>query len=351
MKTLTKYFLGAFALGSVILGAPLVPVEQPLLYSVERPLFDTPSTKLDAGYYYVENGHTFFGDPKATSTTGLQEAHATGKIWISYFSSSEGIIEVPIPATTYHAMGMSGGAANNPKHYEGESLLSLITPEVQAAITFDAATTGVQDLGTSLTFAHTCTASDLIYVGVGTTDGTNNASSVTYNAVALTMAIQATNGSTHVGEAAVWYLSNPSSGANNVVVDFPFTARYAGGATCLAGTNTSSPIGATNQLTGNSNSVSQSITTTQANSVVVDSVLDKQTGTDTKGASQTQIWQVACGLSSSHCEASSQSAPTTGSYTMSWSLGSAVVWATALAEILPAATATPAPRPILLIEF
>ena len=83
------------------------------------------------------------------------------------------------------------------------------------AIAFDAASGGATTAASSLTFAHTCTGSDLILF-VGAFNGTNNVTGVTYNGVAMTLV------DTAVAQAGVnyklFYLINPATGANNVVI-------------------------------------------------------------------------------------------------------------------------------------
>lgn len=80
------------------------------------------------------------------------------------------------------------------------------------AITFDTATNGGNANANSLTFAHTCTGSNLFLV-VSVFDSNDTVSGVTYAGVSMTKAWT----STGLGES-FWYLIGPASGANNVVV-------------------------------------------------------------------------------------------------------------------------------------
>lgn len=84
------------------------------------------------------------------------------------------------------------------------------------AIAFDAKSTGSINPGTSITFAHTCTGSNLIlFVMVSDNSAGDNVTSVTYNGVALTR-IKYVNPS--YIKTSLWYLINPATGAHNVVV-------------------------------------------------------------------------------------------------------------------------------------
>lgn len=81
------------------------------------------------------------------------------------------------------------------------------------AITFDAAASGAVDTGTSLTFAHTCTGSNLV-LWVGVVSGATP--TVTYNGVSLTSAGTITSSGGWIG--TLFYLVAPSTGVNNVVI-------------------------------------------------------------------------------------------------------------------------------------
>lgn len=87
------------------------------------------------------------------------------------------------------------------------------------AIAFDAVGGGTTT-GTSLTYSHTCTGSDRILwvIAYDRIAATTGITGITYNGVAMT---QTSNGSQQVpGDRAIstWYLVNPASGANNVVI-------------------------------------------------------------------------------------------------------------------------------------
>ncbi len=91
------------------------------------------------------------------------------------------------------------------------------------AIAFDTFTSGtIVNPGTSQTFAHTCTGSNLILFVAIQNGGshTNNITGVTYNSVALSK-ITSQDASAVSGlnqQWDLWYLINPATGSNNVVI-------------------------------------------------------------------------------------------------------------------------------------
>lgn len=85
---------------------------------------------------------------------------------------------------------------------------------IAGAIAFDAGTNGASG-SSPLTFSHTVTGSDpILLVGVEI-NGTTSVSGITYNGVALTKINSIVNG---VFTHELWYLSDPATGANDVVV-------------------------------------------------------------------------------------------------------------------------------------
>lgn len=86
---------------------------------------------------------------------------------------------------------------------------------------FDAASTAEQTAGATLTWAHTCTGSNLYLVVAVTFDDSANGGTVTgvtYNGVGMT-AID--NHNHTAGPQVHWYgLANPATGANNIIASF-----------------------------------------------------------------------------------------------------------------------------------
>lgn len=112
------------------------------------------------------------------------------------------------------------------------------------AIAFDAAANGSASPGTSITFSHTCTGSDLIllvFVGQGGTNA-DSVTGITYNSVSMTRALFQAGSTT-----AIWayYLINPSTGANNVVVSSSGSVFFRASSVSYTGAKQSSQPDAT----------------------------------------------------------------------------------------------------------
>jgi len=88
------------------------------------------------------------------------------------------------------------------------------------AIALDSANAGSSQTGTSLSFSHTCTGSDLIlFVGVRiVTGGVEDVTSVTYNSVPMVLVDKAQNPANSQW-IYLYYLIAPTTGANNVTVN------------------------------------------------------------------------------------------------------------------------------------
>lgn len=86
------------------------------------------------------------------------------------------------------------------------------------AIAFDAATHSAYQANSPLTFSHTTSGSDRLII-VYVYDGSNRTTGVTYGGVALTLVQDLVMTGAAAGQyIQLWYLLNPASGANNVVV-------------------------------------------------------------------------------------------------------------------------------------
>ena len=88
------------------------------------------------------------------------------------------------------------------------------------AIAYDNATGGNANPATSLTFSHTTSGSDrALFVGVVSNDTvTDDVTGVTYGGVSMTRLIAITTTNSGLRATYIYYLLNPASGANNVVI-------------------------------------------------------------------------------------------------------------------------------------
>jgi hypothetical protein len=153
-------------------------------------------------------------------------------------------------------------------------------------------------------------------------------------------------------DSAIYYLASPATGANNVVVTLSGTSGITGSAISLSGVD-ASPLGATaNAYTASTNAPSLSVTTTQANSIIIDSFYRNNANTMTAGAGQTEFQDntdLVYGTEGGG--ASYEMATTTGSYAMSWSWTTATAVSHAVAEFKAAAGGGGGPTFVPKISF
>jgi len=189
---------------------------------------------------------------------------------------------------------------------------------VGGAIAFDATSNANNDDST-LTLAHTCTGSNLVLTV--STASYRGESTCTYNGVSMTKGVNASQGQ---AKSAVWYLANPATGAKNVL----FTPVSSGTnfvcAVSFSGANTASPIGTNGTSTAvSSTTISKAVTTTFANSFLVDCIGTEQDAAHVYGADAGQTQRMWAQINSwSGGGASTKPTTTTGSYTLGWTKSS-----------------------------
>ena len=160
--------------------------------------------------------------------------------------------------------------------------------------------------------------------------------SYTYNGVSMTQAVYSNNNY----DSVIYYLASPSSGANNAVLTLSGTSGITGSAISLSGVD-ASPLGATNAAyTASTNAPSLSVTTTAANSIIIDGLYRSNSQVMAPGAGQTEFQdnkgQV---FGTEGGGASYEMAAATGSYAMSWSWSTATAVSHAAAEFKAAPSA------------
>lgn len=216
------------------------------------------------------------------------------------------------------------------------------------AIAFDVAATfdGGGSAAASFTYSHTCTGSNLTLVSQGyfNAAGAPSVTSVTYNSVALT------NGQTFAAgnqNTFIYYLAAPSTGSNSILLTPSKSCLGSFGSTSYTGTS-ATPAGAGAQNSspvGGSTTPNTPITTTAANSWVVDLVeLDGTVAAfsaTTTGSGQTSRFDSsAFGPTNQSIAGSSMTTTSAGSYTPAWSVLLNTDWQTVAFEIKALATAT-----------
>ena len=158
-------------------------------------------------------------------------------------------------------------------------------------IAFDAVTVGTS-FTTNGTFSHTTTGDNrLLIVTVNVEGTTSTAGTVSYAGVNLSNIInQSTTGAGANTRAEMWSLVNPTSGANNVIVQMNTGDNdFCAAALSFTGVTQTSPIEGSVSATGTSDTISNDITTVADNAWVVNSISNvDSTQTWTPGANQTE---------------------------------------------------------------
>lgn len=175
------------------------------------------------------------------------------------------------------------------KHVRDPHIDKII--ERQAAIAFDASSEGGEVIGTSNTFSHTCTGTNLaLFVGVlhsAVNPIADTITGVTYNGVACTKHDTQEN---HAGNYALdlWYLFGPATGAHNIVVTPLASTSVRPVAVSFSGVSqTGFPDAYAYSLTTGNASKTETLTTVAASCWMVWFGLDEFNTTETAGAGTT----------------------------------------------------------------
>jgi hypothetical protein len=138
----------------------------------------------------------------------------------------------------------------------GIGMLPSLSPYL-LAIAFDATTKSAEANNTGATWTHTCTGSNLLALMGATLESTtaDQFTAASYNAIAMNVANK-TASSTRYGK--FWYLNAPSTGAHNF--SYTNTSQYNQGVAVSYSGVAQSGVDNTAIFSGNSNSVSLSIT-------------------------------------------------------------------------------------------
>jgi prepilin-type N-terminal cleavage/methylation domain-containing protein len=199
----------------------------------------------------------------------------------------------------------------------------------------------------AISWSHTTSGNDrLLVVGVairGTDQGDEIVSSITYGGISLTKildnGINPPTGPSNL-RTELWYLANPSTGSNtvNVTLAGAVNAALGAGAVSFTGVDQSSPIGpSTNNTLRSPNlasSISTNLSSTVADSVILDMAMHRNDVSITEGINQSL--RVNSNNGSSIFTLSTKDATAVASYPMSWSNGTVERWDHLLVEIKPA---------------
>lgn len=208
-----------------------------------------------------------------------------------------------------------------------------------SAPVLDAVSSSTSASGGSVTFSHTVTASEsdlVLIVCAETGDGDADPTGVTYNAVSMTKAVSV--GESSVVNSSLWYLIDPDTGANNVVITYGGNLGVSGAALSYYDAHQTTPIGDTaSSSTPNGTSIGTTLTSTDLNSVLIDCFYQRFGATNVApGGSQTERFRGTAGGGSSRFAGSTRSAATIGDYDMdwTWSAGGANVAAQTSLELI-----------------
>lgn len=181
------------------------------------------------------------------------------------------------------------------------------------AIAFDAASS-TSNTSTTLTFAHTISGANNVLV-VKTKDQNASIIGATYNAVSMSVA-------TGSGSDITYYLSNPTAGANNIVVTRGSGGNdFFAGAISLTGANTSNPIGnVASSNTAAGTAVSTTMTTAYDNSIIVENArYDGGSTIAASGTGHTKRWGAINNVGGLEI-GSTKTTTTAGSNTLNWDI-------------------------------
>lgn len=198
-------------------------------------------------------------------------------------------------------------------------------PASVAGVQFDAATTGpgVPPGSTTTSWLHPCNGANgllVVEVAVGAASDAGFTTGVTYNSVAMTSASKVHSNAATQGYVELFYLKNPSSGFNTVVVTITGgTGSIETGATSFNNVDQTTPIDAPATATGASTTPSVGITS-QVGDIVVDGVC---CGSAVTGSNKRLRWLYNVSTSTqAGCAASSLAVGAAGTVTMSYAVTS-----------------------------
>ena len=205
---------------------------------------------------------------------------------------------------------------------------NFISPSI---VSSSSATTGTSTAA-SLNWNHVSLGDNrLILVAVATQEDVT-VTGVTYNGDALIQAASHTRVTGNL-RTEIWYRIAPDLGTNAIVVSTSGAAYISATALTLNDADQTTPIGDTSDADGSSTSPSVIVTTTQDNSLVVDSLATANDPiTATAGAGQA-IQQEVLSSATRQIVTSVELQPTAGNTTMSYTISPSTNWAITAVEI------------------
>ena len=217
------------------------------------------------------------------------------------------------------------------------------------AIAFGASTTsGVISSVSSNTFSSpSISGSDTILIvcvanrdGASDTDG--EVTSITHNGLSLTKAHSSSYPNAAYLEAQIWYRVAPSTGVNNITVNYTGTidtgAVWAAYFTGVDQTTVGDKIGAANNDAASATDPAVTLTTTHNGSLIMSVVYNKTGSNLTIGGGQTSLTQQNVNAGGDRADAGYVIQGTAGSITPTWVASPDDDWVQVSVEFLAAAT-------------
>ena len=165
------------------------------------------------------------------------------------------------------------------------------------AVTADTSSSAATDQAvTSLTFSHTVSGSGtdrFLLVTVGTVEGAQSVTSVTYGGIALTQIGGITENAGKV-RVELWYLKAPAAGTADVVVNIAGATSMSAGATTFIGVDQTTPYSAASFAEGGGGAVDLTIASAPGE-LVVDGVVGQAVTSFSAGGGQTELWSERIG--------------------------------------------------------
>lgn len=200
--------------------------------------------------------------------------------------------------------------------------------------------TSTNGSASSFTFAHNIptTSNAILFVDIGLRTTTSSGTGVTYSGVNMTR-LADLNDSGANDRQEIWYLLNPPTGNNNVIVTLAASSKAAIGAVSYNGVNQTSPFGVSGTSNAANTAPTITFTTTTDNSWIFAAMSGRTPTTWTPAATQTNRVNDAstgAGASTNVMEiADDKTTTTAGSYTVSGTLGATVSYCYIAYEFKP----------------
>jgi hypothetical protein len=197
---------------------------------------------------------------------------------------------------------------------------------------------------TNPSFSFTNTAGNMMVLAIQWNSGASLNPTITYNGVSMTQGAIKINTNTSAVSSALYYLKNPATGSNTVAISSFATGTPGSRIGIVTFTGASGNIGS-NIVQAQQDSVtavSEPITTTTANSYIVESVMSggqtlASSITLTSGQTLIGSGQTPNGDTSTFGESTYKSTPSITTYTETYTLGKTNRTAFCIIEVLPSA--------------